>query len=151
MPGPVAHQTAEVAERPARIHGFRVGAKGNAEHVHPFPIEEVTMSTVYETTVDTLREVGERLAHEMPSSLPSVRVPSVRIPSSVSDVMNDWPDDLVDRVTGRRRTRWQTPVFVAGGVVAAMLAVAWFVRRRRSAEAESTLSVADEARAAGAA
>lgn len=109
------------------------------------------MSTVYETTVDTLREVGERLAHDVPSSLASVRVPSVRIPSGVSDALNDWPDDLVDRVTGRRRTRWQTPVFVAGGVVAAILAVAWFVRRRRTAEVERRLTVADEARAAGAA
>ena len=110
------------------------------------------MSTVYETTVDTLREVGERLAHDVPSTLASVRVPSVRIPSSVSDVLNDWPDDLVDRVTGRRRTRRLTPVLVVGGVIAAMLAVAWFVRRRRSAAAEKRLSVANEPRtAAGAA
>ena len=104
------------------------------------------MSTAYETTVDTLREVGERLAHDVPSSLASVR-----IPSGVSDALSDWPDDLVDRVTGRRRTRWQTPVFVAGGVAAAILAVAWFVRRRRSTEVERRLIVADEARAAGAA
>ena len=61
------------------------------------------MSTVYETTVDTLREVGERLAHDMPSSLAAVRVPSVRIPSSVSNALSDWPDELVDRVTGSRR------------------------------------------------
>ena len=109
------------------------------------------MSTVYETTVDTLREVGERLAHDVPSTLAAVRVPSVRIPSSVSDVLNDWPDDLVDRVTGRRRTRRLMPMFVVGGVVAAMLAVAWFVRRRRSAEAERRLSVANGTRVAGAA
>ena len=110
------------------------------------------MSTVYETTVDTLREVGERLAHDVPSSLAAVRVPSVRIPSSVSDVLNDWPDDLVGRVTGRRHTRRVMPtVFVVGGVVAAMLAVVWFVRRRRSAEAERRLSVANGTRVAGAA
>lgn len=106
------------------------------------------MSTTYETTVDTLREVGERLAHDVPSSLAAVRVPSVRIPSSVSGVLNDWPDDLVDRVTGRSRTNWRTPAFAAGGVIAAVLAVAWFLRRRRSAEAEKRLSVANGTRAA---
>ncbi|HSP28612.1 MAG TPA: hypothetical protein VLN74_08695 [Ilumatobacteraceae bacterium] len=109
------------------------------------------MSTVYETTVDTLREVGERLAHDVPSTLAAVRVPSVRIPSSVSDVLTDWPDDLVDRVTGRRHTRRLMPMFAVGGVVAAMLAVAWFVRRRRNADAEKRLSVANGTRAAGAA
>ncbi len=109
------------------------------------------MSTVYETTVDTLREVGERLAHDVPSTLAAVRVPSVRIPSSVTDVLNDWPDDLVDRVTGRRRTHRLTPMFVAGGLVASMLALVWIVRRRRTADAEKRMSVVNETRAAGAA
>ena len=109
------------------------------------------MSTAYETTVDTLREVGERLTHDVPSSLASVRVPSVRMPSAVSDVLHDWPDDLVDRVTHRNRTRRRTPLLVAGGAVVAMLAVVWFVRRRRSAEAEERLSVDNATRAAGAA
>ena len=109
------------------------------------------MSTAYETTVDTLREVGERLAHDVPSTLAAVRVPSVRLPAGVSDVLNDWPEELVDRVTGRSRTRRRTPLLIAGGVVVAMLAVAWFVRHRRSADAEQRLSVDQAARTAGAA
>ena len=109
------------------------------------------MSTVYETTVDTLREVGERLAHEVPSSLASVRVPSVRIPSGVSDVLHDFPDDLVDRVTGRSHTNRRTTMLVVGGVIVAVLAVAWFVRRRRTTDAETRLSVANGTSAAGAA
>ena len=106
------------------------------------------MSTAYETTVDTLREVGERLAHDVPSSLASVRVPSGWIPSGVSSVLSD---DLVDRVTGGGRTSRRTPLLVVGGVVVAILAVVWFVRRRRSAAAETRLSVANGNRAAGAA
>ena len=109
------------------------------------------MSTAYETTVDTLREVGGRLAHDVPSSPASVRVPSVRLPSTVSDVLHDFPDDLVDRVTGRRRTSRRTPMLVVGGVIIAVLAVAWFVRRRRSTDAETRLSVANTTNAASAA
>ena len=109
------------------------------------------MSTVYETTVDTLREVGERLAHDVPSTLASVRVPSVRIPSGVSSVLSDWPDDLVDRVTGRRRSSRRTPLLVAAGAVVAILAVVWFVRRQRAADAEKRLKVANGQRTASAA
>lgn len=115
------------------------------------------MSTVYENTVDTLREVGERLAHDVPSSLASVRVPSVRIPSGVSSALSDWPDEVVDRfdrVAHRGRNRRHTSLFAVGGAVAAVLLVAWFVRRRRNAdaaEAEHRLSVANGSRAAGAA
>jgi hypothetical protein len=117
-----------------------------------FPIEEVTMSTVYETTVDTLREVGERLAHEVPSGLGAVRVPALKVPAGVSGALHDWPDDLVDRVTGRgHKTFAPKRLFVAGGVVVAILAVVWFVRRRRSSDAGQRLSVADGTRTAGAA
>jgi hypothetical protein len=113
------------------------------------------MSTVYETTVDTLREVGERLAHDVPSSLQTVRVPSALIPSAVIKSAADWPDELAERVTGRRRKRGGTlgrhPVLVAGGAVALLVAVVWLVRRRRSDDAQQSLRVAEESTASGAA
>jgi LPXTG-motif cell wall-anchored protein len=116
------------------------------------------MSTVYESTVDSLREVGERLAHEMPSALGSVRVPSVRIASSIpanmanmADVVHDWPDDLIDRVTGRSRSRRRQTWLAAGGAVILVLAAVWFVRRRRTDDAVQAPDVADSSRASGAA
>ena len=113
------------------------------------------MSTVYENTVGTLREVGERLAHDVPSSLQTVRVPSGLIPSGVIKSAADWPDELAERVTGRRRSRGgalgQHPVLVVGGAVALILTAVWFVRRRRSDGAEQGLRVAEESKASGAA
>ena len=124
------------------------------------------MSTIYESTVDTLREVGERLSHDLPKNLPS----------SV-----EWPDDLVDRVTddlsggfdvvrgavvpaatvavgagtkaaaaGSSIVR-RHPVLVAGGAVALVLAVVWFVRRRRTSDADERLHLADGSGATSAA
>ncbi len=78
------------------------------------------MSTTYENAVDTLREVGERLTNELPSSLPS------------TPTLPDWPDGLVDRVTGRQSNRRNTMLYIGGGV-ALVLALAWLVRRRRTA------------------
>jgi hypothetical protein len=113
------------------------------------------MSTVYENTVDTLREVGERLVHDVPSSLQTVRLPAALYPSAVIKSAADWPDELTERVTGRRRRRGgmfgQHPVLVAGGAVALVLAVVWFVRRRRHDDADQGLRVAEESTAAGAA
>jgi hypothetical protein len=113
------------------------------------------MSTVYENTVDTLREVGERLAHDVPSSLQTVRLPSALHPSAVIKSAADWPDELSERVTGRRRKRGgafgQHPVLVVGGAVALILAVVWLVRRRRSDDAQQGLRVAEESKASGAA
>ncbi len=119
------------------------------------------MSTVYENTVDTLREVGERLAHDVPSSLQTVRVPSGLIPAGVVKSTSDFADDLTDRVGGltdrvgghRRKssTLGEHPVLVVGGAVALVLAVVWLVRRRRSDDAQQGLRVADGSRASGAA
>ena len=113
------------------------------------------MSTVYENTVDTLREVGERLAHDVPANLSAVRLPSALVPSAVIKSAADWPDDLADRVTGSRRTAGGTfgqhPVLVVGGALALIMAVVWLVRRRRSGDTEQGLRVADESTASGAA
>jgi hypothetical protein len=142
------------------------------------PTEEVSMSTVYENTVDTLREVGERLAHDVPSSLSSVRLPSnlqnlspsnlnlsnvvpsglvpaSLIPAGVIKATTEWSDDLTERVTGRRRSSGgvlrQHPVIAAGGALALVLAVVWFVRRSRNTDEQQGLRVAGESKPAGAA
>lgn len=101
------------------------------------------MSTMFESAVDTVRETGERLARELPSSI-------------------DWPDGLVDRATdelvhgldalkvvvvpaatmavsagttaaisGSRSAR-RHPALMVGGAVAVVAVVIWLVRRRRT-------------------
>jgi hypothetical protein len=111
------------------------------------------MSTVYENTVDTLREVGERLAHDVPANLSSVRLPAALAPSAVIKSAADWPDDLTKRVTGRSRKRGgllrRHPVLVAGGTIALILGVVWFVRRGRSDDADQGLRVAEGSKESG--
>lgn len=101
------------------------------------------MSTMFESAVDTVRETGERLARELPSSI-------------------DWPDGLVDRATdelvhgldalkvvvvpaatmavsagttaaisGSRSAR-RHPALMIGGAIAIVAVVIWLVRRRRT-------------------
>jgi LPXTG-motif cell wall-anchored protein len=113
------------------------------------------MSTVYENTVDTLREVGERLAHDVPSNLPTVRLPSALVPSAVIKSAADWPEEITERLTGRRRKRGgvvgRHPVLVVGGALALVLAGVWFVRRRRQHDLDQGLRVADQSVESGAA
>jgi hypothetical protein len=120
------------------------------------------MSTAYEQAVDVVREVGGRLAHELPAKLPSVSLPSVSSVSSLPSNL-DWPDDLVERVAddlsvgleavkgvlapagtlavgagakaavaGGRTIRRHPLVYIAGGLAVLGL-VAWVARRRRNA------------------
>jgi hypothetical protein len=111
------------------------------------------MSTVYENTVETLREVGERLAHDVPANLATVRLPSALAPSSVIKSAAEWPDELTDRLTGRRRNRRKAlgghPVLVVGGALALVLAAVWFLRRRQHND-DQGLRVADESTAGAA-
>lgn len=109
------------------------------------------MSTMFESAVDTVRETGERLARELPSSI-------------------DWPDGLVDRATdelvhgfdalkvvvvpaatmavsagttaaisGSRSAR-RHPALMVGGAVAVVAVVIWLVRRRRTSSDHEQLS-----------
>ena len=109
------------------------------------------MSTIFESAVDTVRETGERLARELPSSI-------------------DWPDDLVDRATdelvhgldalkvvvvpaatmavsagttaaisGSRSAR-RHPALMIGGAVAVVAVVLWLVRRRRTTSEHERLN-----------
>ena len=109
------------------------------------------MSTMFESAVDTVRERGERLARELPSSI-------------------DWPDGLVDRATdelvhgfdalkvvvvpaatmavsagttaavsGSRSAR-RHPALMVGGAVAVVAVVIWLVRRRRTSSDHEQLS-----------
>ena len=109
------------------------------------------MSTMFESAVDTVRETGERLARELPSSI-------------------DWPDGLVDRATdelvhgfdalkvvvvpaatmavsagttaaisGSRSAR-RHPALMVGGAVAVVAVVIWLVRRGRTSSDHEQLS-----------
>ena len=109
------------------------------------------MSTMFESAVDTVRETGERLARELPSSI-------------------DWPDGLVDRATdelvhgfdalkvvvvpaatmavsagttaaisGSRSAR-RHPALMVGGAVDVVAVVIWLVRRRRTSSDQEQLS-----------
>ncbi len=106
------------------------------------------MSTVTETAsdaIDVLRDVGGRLANEFPSGV----IPS-RLPNNLEWPTNiEWSDDVVDRVVGGSRSLARRPLLIGGIVVVTIVAVAWFVRRRRSsAEVEHRIRHAAEASAA---
>ena len=127
------------------------------------------MSNVYEEAVHTLREVGERLAHDVPTSLPSgltnlipsnISLPSnLSLPSSLSLPSHlslpsglspaalvpagvAWPDDLADRVADGRQVLRRNPWLAAVGAAVVVAAVVWLVRRRRAA-ARRDVSIVD--------
>ncbi len=94
----------------------------------------LNLSDTYETAVDTLRDVGERVTRDLPSNL---------VPSGLPRA-----DDVLERVTEQSRRIGRNQLLVAAGAVVLVVAVVWVMRRRRSSDDEQGLRVADGATAA---
>jgi hypothetical protein len=128
--------TAQTAE------GFHHGLTGNTRTVHrsQSPTEEVTLSSTltlsdtYETAVDALRDVGDRVSWDLPSGL---------VPSNLPR-----PDDLLERVAEESRRVGKKQLLISGGAVALVLAIVWVLRRRRTSDDAHDLRVAGGADAA---
>lgn len=103
------------------------------------------MSIVSDTTIDIIRNVGERVAQELPP------VPSGVIPTGVEWSNVDWPDDLVDRVVDGGRSFPRRPLIVGGIALGLIVAVVWFSRRRRSSDADQRREAAEVVRTTSAA
>ncbi len=103
----------------------------------------LNLSDTYDTAVDTLRDVGDRLTRDLPSNLvPSNLVPSNLVPQNLPSA-----DDMFERVAKESRRIEKRQLLMAGGAIALVLAVVWVIRRRRSDDTDG-LRVADGATAA---